>query len=73
MLSSSGRQSTLKPEKDQHCPYCLEKGSHDILVDLQGGRSWQPFGEGKNGHKIVVKHIFTILATNALVTQEILF
>ena len=31
----------------------------------QGGRSWQPSGEGKSGHKIFAKRIFTIFSTNA--------
>ena len=26
--------------------------------DEQRGRSWQPFGEGKNGHKTFVRHVF---------------
>ena len=31
----------------------------------QGGRSWQPFGESKNGHKTFVKRAFAIFATNS--------
>ena len=30
----------------------------------QGGRSWQPFCECKNGHKLFVRRIFAIFATN---------
>ena len=31
----------------------------------QGGKSWQPFGEGKNGQKSFVWRIFAIFATKA--------
>ena len=31
----------------------------------QGGRSWQPFGERKNGHIIFVRRVFAIFATNS--------
>ena len=31
----------------------------------QGGRSWQPFGEGKNGRKTFANRVFTFFATNA--------
>ena len=31
----------------------------------QDGRSWQPFGKRKKGHKTFVKHVVTISATNA--------
>ena len=32
---------------------------------IQGDRSWQPFGEGKNAQKIFVRRVFAIFATNA--------
>ena len=31
----------------------------------QGGRSWQPFGEGKNGQKVFIGRVFALYATNA--------
>ena len=37
----------------------------------QGGRSWQPFGESKNGHKTFDRRIFAIFATNALFLRVI--
>ena len=37
-------------------------GSHD---GGQGGRTWQPFVGGKNGHENLVKRVFTIFAANA--------
>ena len=29
----------------------MEDNDHVDLMDHQGGRSWQPFVEGKNGHE----------------------
>ena len=37
----------------------------DWMDDWQGGKSWQPFGEGKNGQKSFVWRIFAIVATKA--------
>ena len=31
----------------------------------QGGRSWQPFGEGKMATQVFVRQVFTIFTTNA--------
>ena len=56
---------TPLPKPKENPPYLKRISSHNKARLTRGGRSWQPFGEGKNGHKIVVKHIFTILATNA--------
>ena len=43
---------------------CL--GAYHFLCGVfQGGRTWQPFVGDKNAMKIFVKHVFTILATNA--------
>ena len=36
----------------------------------QGGRSWQPFGRN-NGHKVFVRRVFAIFATNASLLQVI--
>ena len=33
--------------------------------EMQGGRTWQPFVGGKNGHENFVKRVFTIFVTNA--------
>ena len=33
--------------------------------NMQCGRSWQPFGKSKNGHKTFVRRVFAIFATNA--------
>ena len=30
------------------------------IYSLQGGRSWQPFGEGKNSHKSFLRRVFAI-------------
>ena len=38
---------------------------HHYNHTIQGGRSWQPFGESKNGHKTFVRRVFAIFATNA--------
>ena len=38
---------------------------------IQGGRSWQQFGEGKNDQKTFVKRVLTIFATNALFLRVI--
>ena len=35
------------------------------FVSDQGGRRWQPFGKGKNGHKTFVRGILAIFVTNA--------
>ena len=45
----------------------LSEGLHEVDgIDLiQGGRSWQPFGEGKNGHKIIRQTRITTFPTNA--------
>ena len=37
----------------------------DMEMSSQGGRTWQPFVGGKNGHEIFVKRIFANFATNA--------
>ena len=42
-----------------------EKFSCKMTSLSQGGKSWQPFGEGKNGHKSLVRRVFAIFATNA--------
>ena len=63
------RQQTENPRHDQN----VESNEFDecnnfkLLVvssESQGGRCWQPFGEGKHGHKIFVRRIFPIFATN---------
>ena len=33
---------------------------------MQGGRTWQPFVGGKNGHENFRRRVFTIFVTNAL-------
>ena len=38
---------------------------------IQGGRSWQPFNESKNGHKTFVKSVFAILVTNVSLSRTI--
>ena len=39
---------------------CLTKLAKLVIWTWQGGRSWQPFGEGKNGHKIFRQaHIYS--------------
>ena len=48
-----------------------------LVLDLkaysqQGGRSWQPFGEGKNYHKKMYEMQY-ILYISALLAQEKLF
>ena len=35
-------------------------------ICMQGGRGWQPFGEGKNGHKIFRQTCIYYFVTNAL-------
>ena len=60
-------------------PYCFFLNVPSFLQFLsllsldspQGGRSWQPFGEGKNGRTNFVKRVFTIFATNALFLRVI--
>ena len=51
-------------------PFLIAIGSPSIpslaLAQDQGGRSWQPFNEGKMTIKTFVKRAFTIFATNAL-------
>ena len=36
-----------------------------LVAKRQGGRSWQPFGESKNGHKTFVRCVFAIFASEA--------
>ena len=37
----------------------------DILLEKQGGRTWQPFVGAKMAMQIFVKRVFTNFATNA--------
>ena len=37
--------------------------------NMQGGRSWQPFGKSKNGHKTFVRRVFAIFATKAWIVK----
>ena len=36
-----------------------------VSSESQGGRSWQPFGEGKMATKVFVRRVFAIFTTNA--------
>ena len=48
--------------------------SHSIPLNIihgQGGRSWQPFGEGKNSHNIFRQVPIYYFATNALFLRVI--
>ena len=38
---------------------------NDLSLTYAGNRSWQPLGEGINGHKNFRKRVFTFFATNA--------
>ena len=64
------RQQTENPRHDQN----VESNEFDECNDFkllvvssesQGGRSWQPFGEGKMATKVFVRHVFPMFATNA--------
>ena len=46
-------------------------GRYERWYFMQSGRSWQPFGKRKNGHKIFIKRVFAIFATTSSFLREI--
>ena len=37
------------------------------MLEAEGGRSWQPLGEGKNGRKVFVRRVVAIFAKKSAV------
>ena len=53
---------------DPKLVFIIETSTKSPLL-VQCGRSWQPFGEGKMGMRIFVRHVFAIFVTFALLLR----
>ena len=60
-----GKAGAVQNQEDAFLVKYANGGKVMTSCPRQGGRSWQPFGESKNGHKTFVRRVFAIFTTNA--------